>query len=58
MREATQAEKTAFTAESDGERIERLKREEEEKWMRRNGGGKSRNKFPSNLTPKKKKRKR
>ena len=46
------------TQEEFSDIIERLKRDEEEKWLRRNHGVKSRNKFPSNLTPKKKKRKR
>ncbi len=43
--------------ESQGERIERLKREEEEKYHRKNVGGKLRKK-PTNVFPKKKKRKK
>lgn len=58
MREYTKEELdlSNLEPESESERITRLKLEEDEKWLRRNG--KPRNKFPSNLTPKKKKRKR
>jgi hypothetical protein len=47
-----------MSEETEGERIERMKRDQDEKFCRENGYGKTRKKFPSNLTPKKKKRKK